>query len=65
MWITKKYSLVKIALIVVELFQKRTNFGEFWGCDWSLTQYAEAPDSRWEQKKFIPPTGSRRDWILN
>ena len=48
MWIKKEYSIVSIALIVVELFQGKTNFGKFWGRDWILTEHMEAPESRWE-----------------
>ena len=44
---------------------KTTDFGEFWGRDWSLNQYVEAPESRWEHDfDFLPPTGARCDWIL-
>ena len=42
-----KNSLVRIALIAVELFQENNNFGEFWGHDWSLTEHVEAPERRW------------------
>ena len=48
MQITKNYSLVRIALIVVELFQEKTNLGEFWSRDWSFTENMEAPENIWE-----------------
>ena len=35
-------------MIVVELFQGRINFGEFWGSDWSLNEHVKSPESRWE-----------------
>ena len=46
--------------------RETTNFGEFWGHDWSLTQYMEEPESRQEHNfDFLPPTGARRYWISN
>ena len=52
-------------MILVELFQENNKFGDFWGHDWSLTEYVEAPESRREHYfDFPPPIELRHEWIL-
>ena len=54
-------------MIIVELFQEKTNFGNVWVPDWSLTEHVESLENRWENyfgesSKIVIVI--RCDWIL-
>ena len=65
--IKKSIHLLGLIWYLWSYSRKTNNLGEFWGCDWSLTEHMEAPESRREHgfgESSIIITVIRRDWIF-